>query len=482
MTDFSNTSDEGMRGNCTFVKYLWMGTIACTAAILTACSGAGDDPTTKGGSAADKPNVVLLFVDDLAWMDVGFRSDFIDTPNIDKLKTQSVSFERAYVPAPVCSPSRVGLITGQHPAKHDFFRHVGADGKENYSKMGVPKFEYHMLKTDPAQMPSRNWLPLEAVTVAERIKDAGYRTAFVGKWHIGHEPYHPIHQGFDEQHGVTNFGGPNAGYYPPYWRARPDTYKGTPKDKFLTERLTDDAVKIITDSKGAGDPLFLSLWYYGVHKPISGNKKLMQKYLDRGIALEDAEYASMVESVDQSVGRIQDAIAAADMADNTIIVFTSDQGGFYPRAPLRGKKQDGEALFEGGARVPLFVKWPGKAPAGKEVKTAVSVLDVAPTILTPADADLKGLDGTDLMSRLDMPNAPGDPVIMYRHYEDRYAAVVYDGWKLIAKVSGNHELYEIEADIGETDNVYAQNPKKSATLLAILEDWKTKNNIKRFKK
>lgn len=482
MADFSNISDKGLRCNRALPAYLRTGAIAFTAAALTACGGAGDDGAAKAISAKDKPNVVILFVDDLAWMDVGFRSDFIETPNIDKLKTQSVSFERAYVPAPVCSPSRVGMITGQHPAKHEFFRHVGADGKQNYSKMGVPKFEYHILKTDPAQMPSRNWLPLEAVTVAERIKGAGYRTAFVGKWHIGHEPYYPIHQGFDEQHGVTNFGGPNAGYYPPYWRARPDTYKGTPKNKFLTERLTDDAVKIIADSAGAEDPLFLSLWYYGVHKPIRGNKKLMQKYLDRGIEKQQAEYASMVESVDQSVGRVQDALAAAGMTDNTMIVFTSDQGGFFPRAPLRGKKNDGEALFEGGARVPLFVKWPGKVPAGKEINTAVSVLDVAPTVLTPAGADLKGLDGTNLMTRLKTPDAAGDPVIMYRHYEDRYAAVIHDGWKLIAKVSGDHELYEIEADIGEIDNVYAQNPKKSAALLAILEDWKTKNNIKRFEK
>ncbi|MFC7293066.1 sulfatase [Hirschia litorea] len=460
-------------------------------AVMTCCvlASGGCAPTSTDSSITEmkraaqekQPNIVVLFADDLAWMDLGHYSDFIETPNLDKLRLESTSFERAYAAAPVCSPSRVGMITGQHPARHEFFRHVGAGDKSQFDKNGRTIDAYHMLDTDPAHMPSRNWLPLEAVTVAERLKDVGYNTSFVGKWHIGHEPYYPIKQGFDEQFGVTNDGHPGKGYYPPYFRHNPaKTYGDAPKDKFLTDRITDDAVQVLERLSAKEEPFFLNLWYYGVHKPIDGRKDLIEKYKQRGISQEQAEYASMVEALDESVGRISAKLDALGLRDDTILVFTSDQGGFFDRAPLKGRKTDGLALFEGGARVPMFVRWPQHYPAGKEIKTPVTTLDVAPTILAPAHANLDDLDGVKLAAHLGEDLDRPQPVIMYRHYEDLYAAVVVGDMKLLASVSGKHQLYNVVTDISEAHDLAREQPETVADMLAILEAWKDKNHIKRF--
>lgn len=473
--------------------YLRASVVAFTASLLLGCNGTiGPDASENSLSQQDlsgqtqSPNLVVLFVDDLAWLDVGHRSEFIETPNIDALRNQSMSFERAYASAPVCSPSRVGLITGQYPARHDFVRHIGAggldaDGNVNFDKkLHYSDDPFSYLPEDPANMPSRNWLPLEAVTVAERLKPVGYHTAFVGKWHIGHEPYYPIHQGFDEQYGVTNFGSPKAGYYPPYWKVKTGNYEDAGPDDYLTGQLTDDAISIIQASQDRDQPLFLSLWYYNVHKPIGGRRDLTEKYLARGIDQEQAEYASMVEAVDESVGRIVEALEVAEMTENTILVFTSDQGGFFERAPLTGKKNDGLALFEGGAKVPLYIRWPGHFPEGSSAHVPVSLLDVAPTLLEPAGAELSDLDGVNLMAWASNPEAQRKPVIMYRHYEDRYAAIVDGDWKLIASVRGQHELYNVVTDISEVNNVASDYPERVADMLAVLEAWKETHSIRRF--
>lgn len=417
-----------------------------------------------------------MFVDDLAWMDIRDRSGFIETPNIDRLSKQGISFERAYSPAPVCSPSRVGLITGQHPAKFDFFRHVGAGNKADFDKYGNALTEYSYWPNDPAKMPSKNWLPLEATTIAERLKPVGYSTHFVGKWHIGHDSYHPIHQGFDTQHGVTNSGHPKS-YYPPYFR-NSDTYKNAPADKYLTDRVTDDAVKVINDYASAKSPFFLNLWWYGVHRPTVGQKENIDKYLAKGVSQEQAEYATQVEAIDNSVGRIESALENAGVTDNTIIVFTSDQGGYFSREPLTGRKGGGLALFEGGARVPLIVKWPGQIETGQSTNLSVSLLDVAPTLMSIAGADASDLDGVDLMTSDLKPIEAREPVILYRHYENEYAAVIDGSWKLMAKVSGDYSLYNTEDDISEKTDVAGEHPQRVKAMAARLEAWKRDENIR----
>lgn len=454
---------------------------AMTALCLTACVQAPlADPSGAQATVQDeRPNIVVLFVDDLAWMDVGFRSDFIETPNIDRLRSEGISFERAYANAPVCSPSRVGMITGHHPARHDFFRHVGAGDKKAFDSKGHTDREFMLLDEDPAQMPSRTWLPLEVVTIPERLKEVGYNTAFVGKWHIGHDSYHPVDQGFDEQHGVTNAGQPNS-YYPNYFR-KYDTYSDAPTDQFLTQRLTEDAVSVIDRMAAKEAPFFLSMWWYGVHKPIVGRKDLTAKYEARGIERQQAEYASMVEAVDESVGAIDAALIAAGIRDNTIVVFASDQGGFFARAPLKGRKSDGLALYEGGARVPLFIRWPEKFHPGSSSTGPVSLLDVAPTILQPAGADLSDLDGHNLLAYADgNGTAPTPPVIMYRHYEDLYAAVVDGDWKLLVSLKGDHELYNVVTDISEANNVASAHPERVERHLAMLRAWQSKYSIRKI--
>lgn len=452
----------------------------CALAALNFSGCAPLPEASEPSSTSQAPNIVLLFVDDLAWMDIKDRSSFIETPNIDRLSREGINFERAYSPAPVCSPSRVGLITGQHPAKFEFFRHVGAGNKADFDKYGNALTEYSYWPNDPAKMPSKNWLPLEATTLAERLKPAGYSTHFVGKWHIGHAPFHPIKQGFDTQHGVTNSGHPKS-YYPPYFR-NSDTYKDAPSDKYLTERVTDDAVDVITLQAKADNPFFLSLWWYGVHRPTVGQKENIDKYLAKGVSQEQAEYATQVEAIDNAVGRIEDALQAAGETENTMIVFTSDQGGYFSRPPLTGRKGGGLALFEGGARVPLMIKWPKTISTGQSSDTVVSLLDIAPTLMSAAGADKSNLDGVDLLRADSTPIKKRDPIVLYRHYENEYAAVIDGPWKLMARVSGEPALYNTQNDIGEANDIAAYHPERVATMTAILEKWKRDENIRPFPK
>ena len=454
--------------------------VILTTALLMIAGCIPSAENTHKAKQNQRPNIVLLFVDDLAWMDIKNRSGFIETPNIDRLSKQGISFERAYSPAPVCSPSRVGLITGQHPAKFDFFRHVGAGKKSDFDKYGNAKTEYSYWPSDPAKMPSKNWLPLEAVTLAERLKEVDYATHFVGKWHIGHTPYHPIKQGFDTQHGVTNSGHPKS-YYPPYFK-NSDTYKDAPKDKYLTDRVTDDAVKVIAEQANKDDPFFLSLWWYGVHRPTVGKKENIGKYLAKGVSQEQAEYATQVEAIDNSVARVEAALKAAGITENTMLIFTSDQGGYYSRPPLTGRKGGGLALYEGGARVPLVVKWPSALAEGQSSETVVTLLDIAPTLMTAAGADKSGLDGVDLIQKDNTPITKREPIILYRHYEDEYAAVIDGSWKLIAKVSGQHSLYNTQLDISEKNDVASDHPERVKALAAVLENWKRDESIRPFPK
>ena len=435
--------------------------------LLAACS----PPTAR-------PNIVVLFVDDLGWLDIGYRSLDIDTPNIDRFAREGVSFERAYADAPVCSPSRVGLITGQHPARHEFFRHVGAGGKDQFDAFGRTDDPYSNWPDDPAHMPSRNWLPLDATTVAERLKVVGYHTAFVGKWHIGHEPVHPIEQGFDEQHGVTNFGHPKS-YYPPYFNKSP-VYADASPDTYLTDRVTADAVGVIERSAENDKPLFLSLWWYNVHRPPVGRRDLVEKYSELGLEGDELQYAAQVEALDQAFATVIDALNRTKMRDNTIVVLASDQGGYYPREPLKGKKSGGLALYEGGARVPLYVRGIAGFEANTAITVPVSLLDVAPTILGAAGADLEDLDGRDLASVVKGDDTDNRPIIMYRHYEDLYAGVIVGNWKLLASVSGAHELYNLSDDPSERTDLAVNLPEKVAELLAVLENWKVEKGIKRF--
>lgn len=429
------------------------------------------EQTAPAGQSA-QPNIVLLMVDDWAWMDVGFRKDVLDTPNIDKLAARSLEFAQAYSPSPTCSPSRAGLITGRYPSKVGITRHIPSGAGHAKERVNVP--EFHWLESDPTGTASRNWLPLSEVTIAERLKALGYRTGFVGKWHLGGQDFYPVHQGFDEEHGVADAGNP-LNYFAPFFRD-PNVYPDATPDEYLTDRVTADAVGFIDRTSGAAAPYFLTLWWYGVHTPLIGKPELVQKYLALGLEKEEAITAAMVQTIDLSVGLILDAIERSGEADNTIIILTSDQGGYLASAPLKGRKNDGLALYEGGARVPFFMTWPDRISSGTVTDQIVSLIDVAPTLVEAAGGAVDDqLDGVSLLPAIEGAPTGRSSATMYRTYEDRYAAIVEDRWKFIASWSGKHELYDLAADVGEERDLAKVYPDKVAEFAARLAQWRKIN-------
>jgi arylsulfatase A-like enzyme len=425
---------------------------------------------------AKPPNIVLLFVDDFGWGDYKYRRNLFGMPNIDRLAADSVSFTDAYAASPTCSPSRASVITGRHPARLRMVRHVPAG-----DRYGRNADEFHTFGRDPAKFRSRNWLPLEETSVAEAVKPLGYRTAFVGKWHLGHEPYHPIHQGFDVQFGVTNFGHPRS-YLAPFFKDLSETYRDVPEGTYLTDRLTDDAVRYIEGADGA-KRFLLTLFYYAVHDPHHGRKDLVEKYKAEhpGRKAWQYEFGSMVGAVDESVGRIRAALEARGMGSNTVIFFVGDQGGKLRNYPLTGTKKGGQALYEGGARVPFLVHWPGVAAPGTTSPELVLTTDIFPTIVAMAGgsvADLPELDGMSLVPVLrDRAELGRKEVVLYRSYEDQYAAVRRGRWKLIAYRSGRAELFDVEADLSEKRDLSADRPDEVRRLEAALRAFEKKMDV-----
>ena len=444
--------------------------VVLALALPVACA---QTPEKEESTAQKQPNILLLFADDLGWTDLGYRSGRWDTPNIDALKTQSLEFTRAYVASPTCSPSRASVITGQHPARLKMPRHIPDGNKE----MGFDKFHratkpFHVLPTDPAQEPSRNYLPLEVTSIAEAVKPLGYYTAFSGKWHLGSEEYFPVKQGFDEQFGVSTAGHPKS-YTAPFWEAYRNPYPDAPEGKYLTEQLTDDVVDFI---KGydKDQPFMLTNFYYTVHTPHQGPEAGVKKYMERGLDKRYANFGAMIEALDTSVGRILAALEESGQADNTIVIFYSDQGGYFTNAPLRGGKIGGMALYEGGARVPMLVRWPGVTKAGEVSEELVLSTDILPTFVDIAGGspgNFKNLDGQSMVPLLQGQDSDRDQVILYRNYEDAYAAVIGERWKLIAFVSGKAELYDLKNDPSESKDIAAQNPERVAEMKQTLMEW-----------
>jgi arylsulfatase A-like enzyme len=418
-------------------------------------------------AAQAAPNFLVLFVDDLGWMDVGHQGGKYDTPNIDRLAGESMAFSRAYIPTPTCSPSRAALLTGQHPMRLGLARHIPAGPKYGFDKFGRTDRERHQWEGDVTGFASRNWLPLEATTMAEALGPLGYRSAFFGKWHLGHEPYYPVKQGFDEQFGVSNFGHPGS-YYPPYWPAG-NPYADAPDGKYLTDRLADDAVAWLTDRKS---PFLAAVFFYNVHAPHIGRKDLVAKYEARGLTGKLAQYGAMLEAADEAIGRI---LAAADAA-NTVTVLLGDQGGLLTNAPLRGGKPGGTALYEGGARVPMLVRWPGHVQAGAKNATPVLSADVFPTFVDLAGGEVakfQPLDGLSLRPLLEgTGELAREALFLERHYEDQYAAVVAGDWKLVAYWSGKRELYNLAADPYEENDLADRFPEQTDLLAAKLAAWR----------
>lgn len=427
--------------------------------------------------APDRPNIVLINVDDLGWKDVGFNgSRYYETPNLDRLAKESVRFTNAYAGAANCAPSRACMMSGQNTPRHGIYT-VGSSERGNAKTRRI--------------IPTPNTLELadEQLTLAEALKTHGYTSCSVGKWHLGDDPRT---QGFDENVAGTKAGHPKT-YFSPY--KNPNLSDG-PEGEYLTDRITTEAIDFITTNKEK--PFFLYLPFFTIHTPLQGKEDLVEKYKKKE-KLDgqgrNPNYAAMVETMDASVGRIL-AILDELKLDNTILVFTSDNGGisFQSRQhPLRAGKG---SYYEGGIRVPLLIRWKNKIKPAWTTDTPVTNLDFFPTLLDligvekPAD---KLLDGQSLANVLlkqeqleERPLFWHFPVYLQAYrvggdesqdslFRTRPGSVVRLGdWKLHQYFEdGQLELYNLKDDIGEKNNLASTQADKTTELLQLLEEWRT---------
>jgi arylsulfatase A-like enzyme len=447
--------------------------LAVLAAVLTLQAGV---------VRAAPPHVVLILVDDLGWMDLRCQgNDQLNTPRLDALAKQGVRFTNAYAASPVCSPTRAALITGLAPARLHITQH-GKDG---------PSFWPKGRKLQPPL--AEHVLPLKTATIAERVKDAGYATGFFGKWHLsgdldpkdptaGGPDFWPEHQGFDVNVGGCGLGGPPT-YFDPY---QIPAIKPRKKGEYLTDRLADEAVGFLQGNHKK--PMFLCLWTYNVHYPFEAPPELVEKYKGKeGKGLKNPVYAAQVEATDRAIGKVLDEIDRLGIADNTLVIFTSDNGGWdgaTDNRPLRAGKGD---LYEGGLRVPLIVRWPGVIAKGKAVApdstidTPVVSTDLSATILDAADVTLgrnETLDGVALRPLLQGKQPDRDAIFFhYPHYAwhkaNRPGGAVRSGsYKLIRRYDdGVLELFDLAKDAGEEKNLADQLPEVAAKLDDRLGRW-----------
>lgn len=423
-----------------------------------------------GAVAADPqpPNVVLILADDLGWTDLGcYGSDLYQSPHIDGLAHDGMRFTANYSGCTVCSPTRAALLTGKYPARLHITDWIPGLPPEN-PKLTVPDFTKQ--------------LPLEETTLAERLHDAGYATASIGKWHLGGPEFYPEHHGFDLNIAGTDQPQPRPGYFAPY---NIDTIKQGPKGEYITDRLGDEAVNFIRDNSDR--PFFLYLPHFAVHMPIQGKRALIDRYQLRrrdGMRHSNATYAAMIDSMDQTVGRIRQTLDEQGVADRTIIIFTSDNGGRIPttsNSPLRAGKG---SCHEGGVRVPLIVYWPTVTPADSECATPVITMDLYPTILEmigASDAEKLAVDGLSLAPLLRQNGEfPERPLFWhyphYQHYQQEgttpYGAIRRGDYRLIEFYDDNRvELYNLRDDVGERNNLADSSPELVKSLRDELRTW-----------
>jgi len=448
-------------------------------------AGAALAPRVLPTGQAALPNIVFILADDLGWADLGaYGADLHETPNLDRLAGEGVRFTRAYAASPVCTPTRASIHTGRHPAR----LHMTI-WRENAHK---PPANARLLT--PMAVPD---LPHGEPTLAGILRAAGYRTAHVGKWHLGDFEHYPEAHGFDINIGGTGWGAPQTFFYPydgtRHWgggyRYVPGLHGGKPGE-YLTDRLTTEALRIM-DSTGNA-PFFLSLNYHTVHTPIEAKPDVVDRYRARlrpELHHKNATYAAMVHALDENVGRILDRIDRGGLANNTIVVFTSDNGGYIGRwqgdvvtdnYPLRSGKG---SLYEGGIRVPLIVRSPGTTPRGTQVAEPVCSIDLLPTLLEMAGLGVDGreaakIDGKSFAPLLRHPGAGMKREELYFHFPHYYetttpvSSILAGEWKLLKYYEGDKvELYRLGQDPREERDLAAKEPGRAAMLRRRLEEW-----------
>jgi len=458
---------------------------------LTLLIGLAFQPITLHAADVKRPtNVVVFLVDDLGQRDLGcYGSTFYETPNLDRLAKDGALFTDAYAACPVCSPTRASLMSGQWPQRTGITDYIGAPLKPEAWKRNT--------KLLPAPYTDR--LALETPTLAKALKSAGYATFFAGKWHLGPEGFWPENQGFDVNMGGIDRGGPYGGkkYFSPYGNPRlPDG----PPGEHLPDRLATETAKFIEAHKDG--PFFAYFSFYSVHTPLMAREDLQKKYeakrtklalsdkwgregeRDVRLVQEHVVYAAMVEAMDQAVGKVLAKLDELGLRDNTLVIFTSDNGGLstsegWPTSnlPLRGGKG---WMYEGGIREPFLVRWPGVVKAGRVIDTPVCSPDLFPTLLAVSGSIPQAgqtLDGVSLVPLLKGESLPERPLYWhYPHYGNQGgapgAAIRRGDWKLIEWFEDNRtELFNLKNDLSEQKDLAAQEPERVKQLHNELQAW-----------
>ncbi|MFC4872561.1 sulfatase [Negadavirga shengliensis] len=452
-------------------------------------------------TAQDRVNVILIHVDDLGWTDLSsFGSDYFQTPHIDRLAAEGVKFTQSYAAAAICSPSRVALLTGQYPARTgitDWIRakfqggDLPADGS---NPQGYDAHEGKPLKTPQNYL----YMPLEEVTLAELLQESGYRTAHIGKWHLGPEGYFPENQGFDENYGGCDLGQPPS-YFDPY--LPPNEIKDyvipnlppRKEGEYLTDREGDEAVGFI--QRNRDQPFFLHWAPYAVHTPIQAREELIQKYEEfEGTHHSNPIYAAMIEDLDNNVGKVLDILEQLNLRRNTLVIFTSDNGGFlgmgqHPHITSNQPLRSGKGYpYEGGIRVPTIMSWPGVIPQGETRDMPIITMDMMPTVLeyTGNSGKLPAtVDGTSLVNILNDPGQKLERDLFWHfpHYRQDdvvpYSIIRSENHKLIYYHDGSQaELYHLSDDLKETHNLAFQNPEMVQRLQKRMENWLAEVNAR----
>ena len=425
---------------------------------------------------SQRPNIVLIMADDLGWKDLNcYGNSDVDTPSINKLAASGMRFTDAYSASPVCTPTRAALMTGQSPARLGITNHAGGH---------PPGF-----RLPGSNLESARWtrhLPLDETTLAEHLKKAGYATGFFGKWHLSHRPrksgaphessLRPEHQGFDVNVGGCDFGGPPS-YFAPYKNPAMDD----DGNAYLPDRLADECLSFIREH--ASDPFFVCWWNYSVHYPFQAPKSLVQKYENRKIEseanIQNPTYAAMIEGMDRSVGRLMTGIANLGLDDQTLVIFTSDNGPFAADVrPLRAEKGH---LYEGGIRVPLIVRWPGVTQPQTLCSKPVVTMDLYQTIYEAAGLPEQdqSSDGVNIRSLLE-GNTDWPSRSLFFHYpnyafhkKNRLGCAIRKGdYKLIYFFDDEKsELYNLKLDISEANNLAASDPVRAKNMEEQLKAW-----------
>jgi arylsulfatase A len=428
-------------------------------------------------SADKKPNILFIMIDDLGWKDLHCQgNNNLNTPNIDKFASQGMRFTDAYAAAPVCTPTRAAAITGLYPARLNITQH----GEDNWGF-------YKEKNMGPGK--STGILAASYKTVAERFQENGYHTAFIGKWHLSGHQFNesnkknlPDNQGFDINIAGNGWGGPGGvgGFFSPY--SIPNLKPG-PKGEYMPDRLADEAIKLMKGYAKSEKPFFMCLWHYTVHWPIEAPEELYRKY-SKGKPSDVQRYQAMIEGMDNAVGKTLKALDDLKIADNTLVIFTSDNGhlsGYTSGKPLRESKG---YLYEGGIRVPLIIRWPGKVKQGVVNNTPAITIDHAPTFLEAAGIEYnkKDFDGLSLVKEIS-GKAPLNRDAIYFHYphyafhrrNDMGSVIRQGNLKLIHLFEKNkYELYDLSKDISESNNLIKQLPEKASEMKRKLAAWKKK--------